>query len=1089
MALSLAFHPRGSLLTVSAVCFAAALAFPGLLSMAMGSEPALRYSRDVMPILAENCFSCHGQDEKTRQSGLRLDVREEALRGGDSGQPTFVPGEPDKSELIARITSSDANLKMPPADSGKTLTTEQVATLRRWIGEQAPYEGHWSFTAPVRPEPANANGTTPLSPIDQLIEARLARENLVPNEEASASSLIRRLSIDLTGLPPTSDEVDAFVSSYQAAGADQVSGDKAYAETVERLLASPHFGEKWARLWLDAARYADTDGYEKDLPRQQWLWRDWVIQAFDEDKPYNEFLIEQIAGDMLPNATQQQKIATGFFRNGMVNEEGAIVYEQFRVEGLVDRIDCIGKSVLGLTLQCAQCHSHKFDPITQDEYYGLFAMLNNTFEQTMWVYNDEQLERIKQIDLDHIKLRDELKLKIPPWRELLADWESRVARCAPQWKTLDPKEYEWIGGVAHPVRLPDHSVITLGFRPTDGDVYMVSDLGAGERPTGVRLEALTHGDFPFGGPGRNHEGTFAVSELVVEMKPTDSAGPWTPVKLVNATADFSNPAGPIPEFFRKGNDDKRTIGPAPFLIDGDESTAWMADRGAGLRHQDTDWVAQFAPDTAWPDKPYSLKFTFKYRHGGSDIHGRASLYLARFRLSVTESSAPSANMLSAAAERALATPESERTGEQRTAIFDSWRAHPSAVVAVGDDTSRAAMQALEENRVALVALWNTYPIGNTVLNLAERDGPWVRDTFVLERGAWDHPGKKINPGVPSFLHPLPAGASANRLGLAQWLADERSPTTARSYVNRIWQALFGQGLVESPEDFGVRAKLPEQADVLDWLAVEFMHPSTSPTSAAGNVPEKAWSTKHLLRCLVMSKAYRRDSKATDELMRRDPNNRLLARGPRFRMDGEAVRDAALHIAGLLEAKKGGPSFFPPVPNSLFETNYLKIDWQAAPAPERYRRSLYMFRRRSMPDPVLSNFDAPSGEFACVRRVRSNTPLAALTSLNEPVFFEAARALALRVLKEGGETDQQRAAHAFKLCTSRAPTQAETAVLLHLLETRTQRIAQGWVSAPELALGETKNLALLPPNVTPTQAAAWTVVSRVLLNLDETLSKN
>jgi hypothetical protein len=892
----------------------------------------------------------------------------------------------------------------------------------------------------------------PKNEIDRFVLAKLQSAGLRPSPEADRATLLRRLSLDLVGLPPSPQELDAFRND---------PSPDAYEKQVDRLLASPHFGEKWARHWLDVARYADSNGYEKDMPRKQWAWRDWVINSINRDQPYDQFVIEQLAGDLFPSATQANRVATGFLRNGMVNEEGAILAEQFRMDGLFDRMDAIGKSVLGLTIQCAQCHSHKFDPLTQDEYYGLMAFLNNDYEATTWVYSDEQLALIQKIKDGTAALEEKLKKDHPNWRQKLAAWEEQTKKGELPWEPLGPNEMEWVGGLAHPERLPDNSVLTLGFRPSEGDLWVTAD-AKGQPATGIRLEALTHGDLPFNGPGRSDKGTFAVSEIVVEAKAAGvKDAKWEPVKLKDATADFAQPEHRIAEFYRKSSEDKRTEGPASFLIDGKDETAWGADRGPGLRHQDLKAVMQFekAPPVG-PDGT-NYKVTLKFRHAGRDPHGRHSHFLGRFRLSLTSAQAPKADPLPRRVRESLKLPAEKRTAEQDAAIFSYWRTTVPEWKAVNDEIDK---------------LWAQHPEGETVLNLAQRLPEDARQTHLLERGNWQKPGKPVAAGVPAFLHPMPDGAPMNRMGLAKWLVDRKSPTTARVAVNRVWQAIFGTGIVETSDDFGTRASEPTHPELLDWLAVEFM--------------ERGWSTKTLIREVVTSGTYRQSSRVTPQLLERDPRNQLLARGPRFRAEAEVVRDVALSAAGLLNPKVGGPSFFPPVPESMFALSYLDVDfWKVAPAPERYRRSLYVFRRRSMPDPVLGSFDAPNGDFSCARRVRSNTPLAALAQLNEPTIFEAAQAMSLRVLREApGKTDADRAAYAFRLCTGRVAKQAEIDEILRLLESQRKRIADGWMNSRELTTGDPGKLPPIPEGATPTDAAAWTLVSRVLLNLDETLTK-
>lgn len=1014
------------------------------------------FNRDIQPILANHCFPCHGPDEMERKSGLRLDQRDGALKGGKSDGPAIVPGKPDASAVIARLITQDEGDVMPPAEEKNPVKPGDVEKLRRWIAEGAPYARHWAFEPPVKPPAPSASAKSHLSPVDAFIAARLAREGLKFSPTAATEQLCRRLYLDLIGLPPSPAEVAEFS---RAARKDL---PKAVAALTDRLLASEHYGEKWARPWLDAARYADSNGYEKDHPREQWAWRDWVIQALNRDLPYDQFLIEQIAGDLLPNHSAAQLIATGFLRNGMVNEEGAIVPEQFRMEGMFDRLDVIGKSTLGLTLQCAQCHTHKFDPISQTEYYGLFAFLNNTYDAQSWVYSAAQEKKIAELQAGMAAVEARLKKQTPDWATRLETWEAEELRRqqATTWEILDATDLHSTTELNHPTKLPDKSVLTLGHRTISGDNYMIAE-PAVTNVTGIRLEILTHGDLPFGGPGRSFKGTWALTEFVVEAQPPGT-NTWERLKLVNVSADFSEPEHAVePEWTNKSadKDGKRTCGPASFLADANDLTAWRADRGVGRRNTESVAVVQFEKPLTLPPGT-KLKFSLRQNHGGDD-NGSKTTMIGRFRIALTTTPDPKASATSYAAVLAMQTPREQRTKEQTAGIFAAWRQSVPEFKSFNDE---------------MEALWKQYPDAKTsVLNLAERGPDAARETFRLERGGWENPKERVMPQVPAALHPLPPGAPSTRLTFARWLVDPRSPLTARVAVNRVWQAIFGVGLVETPEDFGTRAPAPSNPELLDWLAVDFM--------------EHGWSRKQLIRTLVTSVAYRQTSRVTPALLEKDPNNRLLARGPRFRADAEVVRDIALGTSGLLTDKIGGPSFFPPMPQSVLDYNYTKPDWPVATGPERYRRALYVFRKRSMPDPALANFDAPTGDFACARRQRSNTPLAALTSLNEPVFVEASQALALRVLREGGDTDAERADYAYRLCTARGVKSAERTELLKLVASRRQQLAQGWLPSAEIATGEASKLPALPPGTTPQDAAAWTIAARVLLNLDETLTKN
>lgn len=980
------------------------------------------FQREVQPILSEHCAQCHGVDEAERQSGLRLDLRDSALAGGDSGTPALVPGQPDQSELIRRIASADADIVMPPPGHNKPLSPAQIETLTQWVRDGAAYESHWAFTAPRK---ADLPETGIAHPIDAFVTARLSERGLTLSPEAPPAALCRRLYLDLIGLPPSPSELAAFEQH-------------GYEATVDQLLQSEQFGEKWARHWLDVARYSDTNGYEKDLRREQWVWRDWVVDALNRDVAYDRFLIEQLAGDLLPSATQQQIIATGFLRNSMINEEGAIVAEQFRMVEMFDRIDCVGKAVLGLTIQCAQCHTHKFDPLTHSEYYGLFAFLNSTYEARSWVYTDEQQQQIAGIQQNIRAVEDRLRTARPDWANELAAWEQDHLQQQPAWEPLTATKLETVSGLCHPTQEADQSILMLGH--TSADVFMLStpDLNG---VTGLRLEALTHGDLPHLGPGRSKLGTWALQELEAYVK-QPGAQDWEKLKLVNATADFSEPE-------TKTDDGKKTSGPVALLIDGSDDTTWKADRGLGRRNQPSVAVVQFEQPLQYPAGT-ELKLAWR----NTDMLGCC-------RFSVTQAPSPAAPLIPHAAVLAMQTPAAERSPPQHDAIFAAWR------------TTLADAQPFNDE---INAQWNAYPEAATsVLHLAEQTAPFRRSTHRLDRGNWDQPVEIVEPLTPAAFHPFSPELPRNRLGFARWLTDRNSPLTARVAVNRAWQAIFGTGLVETAEDFGTRSPVPEYRDVLDWLAVDFM--------------DQGWSQKQLIRTIVTSATYRQSSLASAELLQRDPRNAWLARGPSFRAEAEVVRDIALSVSGLMTHKLGGPSVIPPVPQNVLDFNFVYPDyWKPAEGPERYRRALYGFRKRSMPDPAMSNFDAPNADAACARRVRSNTPLAALTGLNEPIFVEAARAFALRVLREGGSTDADRADYAFFLCTSRRPTVSEREVILSLLASRRQRLAEGWLNPRDIATGDPARLPELPAGTTPQDAAAWTLAARVLLNLDETISK-
>ncbi len=1021
----------------------------------LGSTPcsvtAVEFGRDIRPILAEHCFQCHGPDDRARKAKYRLDQRESALAGGESGERGIVPGKPEASAIIRRITSINPTEQMPPPRHNKRLTEIQKVVLREWIAQGAPFDIHWAFAAPQRPlVPSGKNA------IDQLVSRRLNENGLVLSTPAKAEVLCRRIYLDLIGLPPSPSEVDDFAA---AAAKDR---RKAVADLVDRLLASPHFGEKWARHWLDAARYADSDGYEKDLPRQQWAYRDWVVRSLNSDMRYDRFLVEQLSGDLLPNPTQDQIIATGFLRNSMINEEGAIVAEQFRMEAMFDRMDAIGKGILGLSLQCCQCHSHKYDPISQTEYYRMMAFLNDTYESQSWVYSAAQQNAIQAMHQSLAAAMARFKRERADWPQRLAEWEKVVRETRIPWQILKPQEADVVGGLAHPEIQRDGSVITLGHKVVRGELW-VRAVASG-RITGLRLDAMTHGDLPFNGPGRSPKGTFAMAELVVEAAPASAGGSpkWERVPLATATADISPPARPLePPFYaaRDGKPDNRTVGPVAFLIDGKDETAWCPDRGPGRRNVSSHAVVAFEKPVENPGGT-QFKITFKYRHAGDDGFGRTNNFLGYFRLSTTNVINPRADVFGPDVRDALEIEPAKRTSKQQDAVFSGWLA------------STPAGQSLLST---MDTIWATYPEAETsVLSLAARDYRHARQTFTLERGAWDKPKQVVETGGLTILHPMPA-EPRTRLTFAEWLVHRQNPLVARVFMNRVWLAIWGSGLVETAEEFGSRGSPPSNPELLDWLAVEFM--------------DNGWSLKRMLRTILTSDVYQQSSKATPMLLEKDPKNSLHSRGPRFRPDAEVVRDMILTMSGLLNQKFGGPYVFPPVPESLLQLSYARVDfWKTSEGPDRYRRSLYLFRRRSLPDPLLSCFDAPNGDTAVVRRGRSNTPLAALAALNEPVMVEATRAMALRVLKEAGASDEQRAILAFRLCTARKPASTELEAILGLVQESRRRVADGWLAAKEL-LSDDGSLPPLPPGCTPADAAVWTITARTLLNLDETLTKN
>jgi hypothetical protein len=1032
------------------LCLGVLLGLP--LTASAADKPAADFERDVLPLLKDRCFACH--DGRKHLSGLRLDVKARALKGGESGKPAVVPGDSAKSELVRRISSSDDDYAMPFKQ--ERLSAAQIQTFRGWIDAGAawpdalagddPSLRHWAFRPPMRPDlPPVKNTKWIRNPIDAFVLARLEKERLTPSPEADRAALIRRATFDLTGLPPTPEDVDAFLND---------PAPDAYEKVVDRLLASPHYGERWGRWWLDAARYADSDGYEKDKPRFVWFYRDWVVNALNRDLPYDKFVIDQLAGDLLPNPTQDDVVATGLLRNSMINEEGGVDPEQFRMDAMFDRMDAIGKGVLGLTIQCAQCHDHKFDPLTQKEYYRLFAFLNNDYEANVTALTpDEQKKRddlLRQIR----DVEEGLQTRSPDWRERMAAWEEQAKKGRPEWTVVQPEvEGESTGGQKY-LPMPDGSFLAQGYAPTKHTVRMKLKSDA-KNVTAFRMELLNDPNLPRGGPGRSISGTAALSEFAVEA---EIGGKTEKLKFAKATADYNPPTAPLDPIYDDKSGKKRTIGPASFAIDGDNETAWATDADPGRRNIPHEIV--FTLDKPFPNpNGAALTFLLTQNGGGWNSDDNQNHNLGRFRLSLTATPGAEADPVPAAVLQILNLPRDKRTPEQEAAVFRYWR----TTVAEWADANKK----IED-------LWKQYPEGATQLVLMQRDKQ--RDTHVLKRGNFLKPLGHVDPGVPAFLNPLPPGAPPNRLTFARWLVDRKSPTTARSVVNRVWQMIFGIGIVATSEDLGLQSEPPSHPELLDWLAVEFM--------------DQGWSLKKLDRLIVTSAAYRQSSKTTPRLRERDPENRLLARGPRFRMEAESVRDAALAASGLLNPELGGPPIHPPLPEFLFQppASYGPKVWNVEKGPERFRRSIYIFRFRSVPHPVLQTFDAPNGDFACVRRARSNTPLQALMTLNQPDFLDCARSLAVRTLTDGGKSDDDRIVYSFRRCLARKPDADEMNTLRTLLVKEQARFAATDAKPWDLAAEDPAHPPKLPDGATPAQAAAWTVVSRVLLNLDETITK-
>jgi mono/diheme cytochrome c family protein len=1005
------------------------------------------FVHDIQPIFQKSCLMCHGP--QTQMAGLRLDAKQSVL------SKVVVPGKSAESHLFQRVAGIGDAARMP---MGGRLTDDQIALVKKWIDQGAQWpddvgaqvaasKTHWAFIPPKRPEiPKVQNTAWVKNPIDAFILAKLEKEHVTPSPEADRVTLLRRASLDVTGLPPTPAEVDAFLSD---------KSPNAYDKQVDRLLNSPHYGERWARYWLDAAQYADSNGYEKDRPRQVWFYRDWVIHAFNRNLPYNQFIIDQIAGDLIPGKADEA--ATGFLRNTLINEEGGVDPEQFRMEANFDRMRILGSAVLGLTIQCAQCHNHKFDPLKQEEYYRMMAFINQTHEADVAVYTPAEEMKRTEILRRTREIEGTLKRHHHDWARKMAKWEESVKKDQPEWTVLRPTVDDISTGGERYLPMKDASFLELGYAPTHHKVKMTVKTDV-RNITAFRLELLTDPELPRGGPGRSQTGACALSEFEVEAAPASEPAKITKIKFIRATADVNVPVTSLPVSDSKKQKKELLSGPVDFAIDGKGETAWSTDAGPGLRNQPRNAV--FVASTPI-DNPAGtiLNFYLAQNHAGPNSDKDDNNNIGKMRLSLTTSANAVADPVPAGVREILAVPGAERTPEQTATVFSYWRTTVPECKKANDE---------------IAALWKTYPEGASQLVFAARKEP--RETHVLTRGDFLKPAKLVNPGTPAYLNPLPPDAPLNRLTFGKWLVDRQSPTTARALMNRFWQAYFGIGIVSTSEDLGTQAETPSHPELLDWLAVEFM--------------DRGWDMKAMQRLILTSAAYRQSSNVTPALYEKDPYNRLIARGPRFRVDAEVVRDIALEASGLLNDKIGGPSVFPPAPAFLFlpPASYAPKTWVESKGADRYRRALYTFRYRSMPYPMLDTFDAPNGDSACVRRARSDTPLQALTTLNEPIFIETARALALKTLREGGANDDGRITYAFERCVARKPNQRELTELNSLLDKEKQRYGEGKLNPWDLLADDPDHHPTLPAGVSPADAAAWTLVSRVMLNLDETITK-
>jgi mono/diheme cytochrome c family protein len=1013
---------------------------------------ALSFGRDVRPILAGNCFKCHGPDEGARQAGLRLDTREGALAPlaeRDDKRPAVVPGAPDRSRLIEVVSATDPAERMPPVEvSRHGLKPEEIGTLRRWIAGGAVYEAHWAFVAPTaKPPPRVRDAGWCRTDLDRWTLAALEREGLPPSAEASPETLLRRVSLDLTGLPPSPDDVRAFL-------ADTTPG--AYERAVDRLLASPRFGEKWSRWWLDMARYADTKGYEKDDRRTVWPYRDWVIRAFNSDMPFDRFTIEQLAGDMLPDATRDQVLATAFHRNTMTNDEGGTDDEEFRVAAVIDRANTTMEVWQGLTMACAQCHTHKYDPITQTEYYRFFALLNNT----------EDADRSPEEPFLRI-ISEEQERELGDAERALADVGARLAaatKAVPEesyLRTLEPppaggpgeaRDYPWLDDLFPALAQP-----------------RVQNLGESWNWVERDVMAPASGTRCFGGTSRGGAAQQFVEGAAPPLDVRDGDTLYAYVRV-----DPANPAREIMlQWYADGDrwEHRAFWGEDELPYGGEAGTP--AKRRMGDLPAAGEWVRLEIPaaDVGLAGRRVS---GWAFSQSGGTVHwDNAGLRTSRAVDVRWEESLPAWVEAMKAAGDVRVPPEVKEALAAQTATAAQREVLTQFYLRTSHRATRPALEALDAEIAAGERRVKGIRDGAAAVPVMhELAGAARRVTHRFNRGSFLTPAEEVSPGVPAALCASGAGAGPHdRLGLARWLVGDENPLTARVIANRLWEQLWGAGIVETVEDFGTQGAWPTDADLLDHLALRLR--------------AHHWSLKAWMREVVTSATYRQSSDVTPELAERDPGNRLYARGARFRLDAETIRDVSLDAAGLLSAKMYGPPVFPPQPDGLWIMIYSSDRWATSAGEDRYRRGVYTFWRRTVPHPAMTTFDAPSREFCVSRRLRTNTPLQALVTLNDPAYVECAQAMARRVLREGGEDDPSRLRYAFLLALSRAPTDAEISRLARFLGAERAAYARDEAGATRAA---TEPLGPLPDGVAPAEGAAWTSVCSVLLNLDEALTR-
>ena len=1031
---------------------------------AAATVPTVDFDRDVRPILSERCFTCHGPDDGTRVNTLRFDLEDAAFEPLASGGFAIVRGNPQESVLLDRVTSDDPVRRMPPSYKGfDKLPDSEVEVLRSWIEQGAPWAQHWSFVPPTRPQPPPVEHANLVrNEIDRFVLRRLEDEGLWPQPEAPREALIRRLALDLTGLPPSLEQVDRFLADTDA---------NAFAKLVDRMLASPRYGERMATPWLDAARYADTNGYQMDGTRDMWRWRDWVVQAFNSNMGFDQFTIEQIAGDLLPNATLDQKIATGFHRNLRTNAEGGIVEEEFLVEYAADRVETTSTVWLGLTMGCARCHDHKYDPLTQKEFYQLFAYFNNVPERGL-VYHfgndgpmikaptDEQSSELAKLDREILAAEQRLEELEPTIKQGIAAWARSLAR---------NRKADWgisEGLVAHyPFRKARLEYAEWEKRPEDHEPGARRvDLAEGRRGSAAlfkKAQSVDLGDL--GGFDYNDPFTFsfwinpesangAILTRTLNVEKAQGYGLY----LVDGKLRF--------ELTHRYTDlSMRIISEQPLALNRWQHVALTytaerpSSRGARFCVDGKPWPFEVEwDDLKWPS---SYAFPFRLGAGGGRPSFRGRLDELRVYSRALSTEEVAVLSLDDSLPAIAALPAEERTPAQAKKLRGAY------LDTEASKRVRRAAATVKMARLRRALFDESLP---SVMVMTESDK--VNRAHVLRRGAYDARGEEVAPATPAVLTRPGSGAPQTRLDLARWLVSRENPLTARVAVNRYWEMLFGVGLVKTSEDFGTQGERPLHSELLDWLAVEFM--------------ERGWDVKAILKTIVMSAAYRRSSTVTPQLMERDPENRLLARGPRFRLPAEVIRDQALSVSGLLDETRGGPPVKPYQPPGIWN-EVSGVVYREDSGSALYRRSLYTYWKRTVPPPSMVAFDAADRESCQMRRPRTNTPIQALTLMNDPTYVEASRKLAERMMHEGGTTTRERLAYGFRLVTSVRLHRTEVDVLEKAFEDfRTGYRRDRKAAVAYLSVGDSQWDTALDPR----ELAPYAALASLILNLDEAVTK-